>query len=126
VSIVDRYLPVDDVTRWLAAATVVVLPYRSGTQSGVVPLAYAHGRGVVTTCVGGLAEVVREGETGLLVPPDDPAALAVALERVRGGVAFAPAALDEALGRSRWDSFVRVLEEIAAGDSARPVERPVA
>lgn len=120
VTIVDRYLPVDEVARWLAAASVVVLPYRSGTQSGVVPLAYAHGRGVVTTRVGGLAEVVREGETGLLVPPEDPVALAGALERVRHGHAFSAAAIEEALERSRWDAFVRELESVAGCDAARP------
>jgi D-inositol-3-phosphate glycosyltransferase len=115
VLIDDRYLPVEDVARYLAAATVVVLPYRSGTQSGVVPLAYAHGRGVITTRVGGLAEVVREGETGLLVPPGDPVALAAALERVRAGLRFSPAAIDEMRERSGWLSFVRVLEDLAAG-----------
>ncbi|MBY0278143.1 glycosyltransferase [Candidatus Binatia bacterium] len=113
VRIDDRYLPGEDVARVLAAATVVVLPYRSGTQSGVVPLAYAHGRGVITTRVGGLAEAVREGETGLLVPPGDPVALADALERVRRGFRFSPAAIDAMRDRARWSAFVDVLEELA-------------
>lgn len=115
VRIDDRYLPVADVARYLAAATVVVLPYRSGTQSGVVPLAYAHGRGVVTTRVGGLAEAVREGQTGLLVPPDDPVALAAALERVRRGLRFRDDAIAEMHRRCGWAGFVRVLEDVAAG-----------
>lgn len=110
----DRYLPVTDVARDLAAATVVVLPYRSGTQSGVVPLAYAHGRGVITTRVGGLAEAVRDGESGLLVPPADPVALAAVLERVRHGLRFSADALAAARARAGWDALVAVLEEIAA------------
>ena len=113
VRIDDRYLPVADVARYLAAATVVVLPYRSGTQSGVVPLAYAHGRAVVTTRVGGLEEAVREGETGLLVPPADPAALAAALERVRHGLHFSEEAIADMHERCSWSGFVRVLEEVA-------------
>jgi len=92
-----------------------VLPYRSGTQSGVVPLAYAHGRGVVTTRVGGLAEAVRDGETGLLVPPGDAAALAEALERVRSGLRFSADAIADMQERGRWSAFVRVLEDVARG-----------
>ncbi|MEW6268065.1 MAG: glycosyltransferase [Thermodesulfobacteriota bacterium] len=114
VSILDGYLSTEDAARCFAASTVVVLPYRSGTQSGVVPLAYAHGRGVVTTRVGGLAEAVRHGETGLLVPREDPAALALALEEIRRGRRFDPHAIGAAYARCGWDGFVEVLEEIAA------------
>lgn len=112
VSIVDRYVPAEEAAALFAAADVVVLPYRAGTQSGVVPLAYAHGRGVISTRVGGLEEAVSD-ETGLLVAPEDPVGLAAALEEVRRGRRFAPAALDAALGRARWDAFVGELEGIA-------------
>ena len=114
VRIDDRYLPAEEVARYMAAATAVVLPYRSGTQSGVVPLAYAHGRGVVTTRVGGLPEAVREVETGLLVAPDDVSGLAAALERIRQGQRFDPAAIDAMCACTRWDAFVRTLE-VAVG-----------
>jgi glycosyltransferase involved in cell wall biosynthesis len=110
VRIDDRYLPAEDVARCMAACTVVVLPYRSGTQSGVVPLAYAHGRAVVTTRVGGLPEAVREGETGLLVDPGDVAGLAAALERIRQGHRFDLTAIDAMCAHTRWDGFVRTLE----------------
>jgi len=55
---------------------VTVLPYRSATQSGVTHVAYALGCPVIATRVGGITETVREGETGLTAPPEDPAALA--------------------------------------------------
>ena len=57
-------------------AAVVVLPYVEASQSGVIPLAYSHWRPVVATRVGGLPEMVDEGETGFLVAPGDPQALA--------------------------------------------------
>ena len=63
-------------------ADVVVLPYIDATQSGVVTLAHRYGRAVVASDVGGLAEQVDDGRTGLLVPPGDPEALAAALVRV--------------------------------------------
>ncbi len=125
VQILDRYVPSDELARLFAASTVVVLPYRSGTQSGVVPLSYLYGRPVVTTRVGGLAEAVRDGETGLLVPPENPAALAEALEEVRLGRAFSPAAIGSLLEGLSWSAFVRALEEIVdevrgGGDAAEP------
>jgi glycosyltransferase involved in cell wall biosynthesis len=60
-------------------ASVVVLPYIDATQSGVIPVAYSFGLAVVATRVGALAEAVDDGETGLLVPPRDPEALAMAV-----------------------------------------------
>jgi len=77
----EGYQSDEDVEALLRAADVVVLPYRSATQSGVTHVAYALGVPVITTDVGGLAETVRPGETGLVVPPEDPAALAAAIVR---------------------------------------------
>ena len=77
-----EYLPMHEVPPYFVAADCVVLPYREVSQSGVLHLAYAFGRPVVATRVGGFPEAVREEETGLLVPPEDPAALAAALIRL--------------------------------------------
>ena len=60
-------------------AAVVVLPYVSATQSGVVPVAYSYGKPVVATDVGALSEAVDHGRTGLLIPPRDAQALAEAI-----------------------------------------------
>jgi len=62
-----------------ARCAVVALPYTSATQSGVIPVAYNHAKPVVATRTGSLHEVVREGETGLLVEPRDERALANAI-----------------------------------------------
>jgi len=76
VRLLDHYLPDAEVETVFKAADVVVLPYRSATQSGVTHVAYALGLPVITTDVGGLAETVVPGDTGLVAPPEDPAALA--------------------------------------------------
>jgi glycosyltransferase involved in cell wall biosynthesis len=82
VRLIDEYLPDTEVGRLLTEHHVVVLPYRSGTQSAVVPVAFAAGRPVVGTSVGGLAEAVRDGKSGRLVPIDDSVALADAIADV--------------------------------------------
>ncbi|HZR91574.1 MAG TPA: glycosyltransferase family 4 protein [Gaiellaceae bacterium] len=66
----------------LDRAAVVVCPSRREGYGVVARQAMAHGRPVVATAVGGLAEAVVDGRTGLLVPPGDVAALRAALERL--------------------------------------------
>lgn len=68
-----------DIPELLAAADLVVLPSLSEALPTVLMEAAAAGRPVVATRVGGAPEIVRDGETGLLVPPDDPGALVQAV-----------------------------------------------
>lgn len=70
------YVPNREVPALFRRAHVVALPYRSATQSGIVPLAYQFGVPVIASDVGGLSEVVRDGRTGLLFPPGDSERLA--------------------------------------------------
>lgn len=64
---------------WFARADVVVVPSRVEPFGNVAVQAMLAGRPVVASRTQGLAEIVHDGETGLLVPPDDPAALAGAV-----------------------------------------------
>src|SRR5206468_1275416 len=66
----------------LRSAVAVACPSRFEGLPLVCLEALAAGRPVVATAVNGIPEVIREGETGFLVPPEDPAALAAALARV--------------------------------------------
>lgn len=75
------YVPNEEVGAYFSASDLVVLPYRSATQSGIVQVAFQMERPVVCTRVGGLEEMVRDGETGMLVPPEDRDALAAAVAR---------------------------------------------
>jgi D-inositol-3-phosphate glycosyltransferase len=120
VRLIDRYLPDDQVEALFKAADVVVLPYRSATQSGVTHVAYALGKPVITTDVGGLAETVRPGETGLVVPPENPEALAAAIVRffadgMGAKLAAGVAALREA---HSWETLAG--EVLTLGDTLAP------
>jgi len=74
---------VGDVAGLLARGRLFVLPSRSEGISLTLLEAMARGLPVVATRVGGTPEVVVDGETGLLVPPGDPAALADAVLRLQ-------------------------------------------
>ena len=74
-----EYVPDEEVGIYFSAADVVSLPYTEAYQSGVLYMAYSFAKPVVASAVGGLAEVVDDGVTGLLVPPADVDRLAHAL-----------------------------------------------
>jgi glycosyltransferase involved in cell wall biosynthesis len=71
-----------DVPDLLAAMDIFVLPSHSEGVSLAVLEAMAAGLPVIVSEVGGLPEIVQQGETGLLIPPKDPEALAQSLARV--------------------------------------------
>jgi glycosyltransferase involved in cell wall biosynthesis len=75
-------LPHPQLRQRYARAAVVACPSRREGYGVVCAEAMAHARPVVATAVGGLRDLVVDGETGLLVPPRDPAALRAALERL--------------------------------------------
>jgi D-inositol-3-phosphate glycosyltransferase len=76
-----RFIPRSELGRYFAAADVVALPYRGTSDSGMIELAAAFRRPVVTTGVGGLGEAFGRYGIGAVVPPDDAQALARAMTR---------------------------------------------
>jgi len=116
VHIFDDYCPNEKVGVFFSAADVVVLPYRSATQSGIIQICYAQGLPVITTDVGGLAEVVVEGETGFVVPPENLDALSDAVEKyfnTGGRDAFRDRVARHA-GRFSWEGLVETIERFGA------------
>ncbi len=76
-----EYVATEEVARLFSAADVVVQPYVTATQSGVAQIAYQFDTPTIVTDVGGLAEIVPHERAGLVVPPNDPDALAAAVTR---------------------------------------------
>ena len=74
----------EELDRLYDDAAIVVCPSRREGFGVVCAEAMAHARPVVATAVGGHLDLVRDGETGLLVPARDPRALRAALERLLG------------------------------------------
>ncbi len=111
----DRYIPNEDVAAYFRAADVLLAPYREASHSGAVQTARGFGLPIVATRVGGIPDLVQDGETGLLVPAESPEALAAAIaryfnenlsERFRANLA---AQLD----RYSWSSLAETLRALA-------------
>ena len=96
------YVPTDRVSQYFAAADVVALPYVSASSSAVLVNAFAHARPVVATDVGATPEMVADGETGIVVPGQDSAGFALALQ----SLLLAPAKA-ATMGRSARDDAQR-------------------
>lgn len=127
VRVVPGYVPSAEVAAWMELADVAAFPHREVFQSGVLQVAAAFGVPVVASRVGATPEVIRDGETGLLVPPEDPAALAAALDRLLGDPALArrlgAAAAEDARTRLAWRHVAReVLDTYREllGEEVRP------
>jgi glycosyltransferase involved in cell wall biosynthesis len=102
------FVPHDRLLGLYQRAAVVACPSRREGFGVVCAEAMACGRPVVATAVGGLRDLVVDGETGLLVPPNDPAALRAALERLLGDPGLrrrlGAAARAEARQRLGWEA----------------------
>jgi glycosyltransferase involved in cell wall biosynthesis len=106
-----RFLPEPTLAAYLCAADVVVLPYRAVTSSAVLLSARRFGCRIVATDVGDLGEIIRNGETGMLVPPASPDLLAQAIVRLlaapRVAAEIGLAGQAEALGPQGWPEAAR-------------------
>ena len=112
-----------DVRPLLAAADVFAVPSRREGQGMAALEAMAAGVPLVAARVGGLADMLADGETALLVPPDDPDALAAALSRLQSDSRLRQklVANAQALVRERYDlgamldAVAEVYREVAPG-----------
>ena len=86
------FVPHSELGPYYQRSAVVCVPSRREGYGVVAREAMAHGRPVAATAVDGLAEAVEDGVTGLLVPPDDAAALRETIERLLGDAGLARAA----------------------------------
>jgi len=119
IDLIDGFVPDETVEDYFLAADLAVLPYVSATQSGIIQIAYNYDLPVVTTNVGGLPEVVADGGTGFIVPPENPEALAGAVVRFFRENKAEEFAANVAREKKKysWDRMAEVVEELSAGES---------
>jgi len=113
IEVIDRYVPEQEAAEYFHRADLVVLPYRSATGSGVIPLAYHYGKPVIASRISGIEEVVIDGESGRLCEPENPYALAEVIrefldvppERMREGI-------QKAADKMTWESLAKCVLDI--------------
>ncbi len=81
VTVVNQFVPNEEVAKYYQISDVVILPYRSATQSGILNVAYGFYKPVIVTDVGGLAEFVDEGKTGFVVKTNSPDAISEGIDK---------------------------------------------
>ena len=125
-------LPHDELLGLYGRAAVVACPSHREGFGVVCAEAMAHGRPVVASAVGGLLDLVVDGETGLLVEPGDVAGLRAALERLLGDAdlraRMGAAAQARVRERFAWprvtDATVALYEEVLGRRATAQSESP--
>lgn len=79
IQLINRHLSNKEIASLNTAATIVVCPYTSASQSGVVMTSFAFDNPIVATNVGALPEVIENGQTGIIIDPSNPEALSHAI-----------------------------------------------
>lgn len=106
VEVIDRYISEQETAELFSRADYVVLPYRTATGSGIIPLAYHYGKPVIASRVGGMPDVVEDAATGWLVSPENPDALAEVIRSIlRRERAIAVDDIAKKALTMTWDGF---------------------
>ena len=110
----NKYIPDSEVSNYFSAADVVALPYRTASQSGVTQIAYSYDLPVIVTKVGGLPEIVDEGQSGFTIEPDNPKELANILEKNLkvGTFLEMPTYIKKFKQKFSWEYFVNGIESV--------------
>lgn len=111
----SKYVSNEDMPRYFSACDVVVMPYLEATQSGVAQLAIGFEKPMIATSVGGMPEAIQDGQTGLIVPPADPSALAEAIMRYFRDNLAEPFAENIRTSKEEgsWLPLIQLIEELA-------------
>lgn len=120
IIVFEQYIPDEMVTDLFSASDLLVLPYRSATQSGVVAMAYQLEMPMVATSVGALGSTIQDAKTGFVVSDIDSKSISEGIKTYFDG-----SEKDEYLkniqfekNRLSWNSFAEnlqtFLEEVAS------------
>lgn len=111
VTVIDGYVPADELGKLIQAADAVVLPYREGTASWNVSLAHAYGTPVIASTAGSLGAQVADEVDGLLCDPGDVASLARAINHFYepGIAARLQAGVPTLSTEKDWQAYVQAI-----------------
>ena len=107
------FVPDNEVGKYFSASDVVVLPYKTASQSGIVQIAYHFNTPVIVSNVGGLPEIVDEGKTGYCVEPS-PNAFAKAIKAFyeKDNISELNSNISDYKSQFSWNAMVNAIEEL--------------
>jgi glycosyltransferase involved in cell wall biosynthesis len=79
VRLMPEYVSFNAMAGYFSCADIIVLPYYSSWNSGVISSAFSFKKPVIATDIAGFKDVIEPGKTGLIVPPRDPSKLALSI-----------------------------------------------
>ncbi len=109
----SHFISDDEVKYYFSAASLVVQPYRSATQSGVTQVAYHFNKPMIVTNVGGLAEIVPDGVCGYVVEPDPVAIAGAICDFFSGDENRFEVGIGEKKKEYSWDRLTEALHSLA-------------
>ena len=114
VKIIDEYVANENVGNYFLASDIVVLPYISTTNSGIVQTAFGFNKPVIATNVGGLPEVVINKKTGLVIKPESSGEIFKAVSYFYDKIDKNEIKKNIIKDKKRfsWDKLVKVVEDL--------------
>lgn len=107
------FIPNSEVALYFSAASLIAQPYKSATQSGVTQVAYHFEKPIVTTNVGGLAEIVPDGKVGYIVKPNsDEIADAIYRFFINNEYTSFHNAMKEEKKKFSWDTMINAINQV--------------
>ncbi|MEA3378603.1 MAG: glycosyltransferase [Nanoarchaeota archaeon] len=110
IKIVDKYVPNEEVGKYYCASDVVVLPYTSATNSGIVQTAFGFNIPVIVSNAGGLPEVVEDEKTGYIVPTENADEIAKAVLNFYATDENFAANIEKEKYRFEWQRMIELIE----------------
>ena len=113
VILATDFIPDQKVAKYFCACDIVVQPYKDATQSGVTQIAYHFNKPMITTDVGGLAEIVPNGKVGYVIQPNI-AELADAINKFYEGNKEAEFIENVIIEKQKysWESMIETIDQL--------------
>ncbi len=115
IRVEERFIPDNEVSLYFSSTDLVVLPYKTATQSGVTQIGYHFSKPMLVTDVGGLGEIIIDKKTGYVVEPSPKGVADAILDFAENRPEFSEGIEDEKK-KYTWDrmtkSILKIMEEI--------------
>jgi D-inositol-3-phosphate glycosyltransferase len=115
-----EFIPNTEVVNYFCLADLVVQPYKTATQSGITQVAYHFNKPMITTNVGGLAEIVKHNEVGFVVNPDSGEiedAICTFFEKDLAKTFTAN--IQKEKNRFSWETMLKAIDEVMDSDHSK-------